>query len=227
MYLVRTTFKFLKYAIGQFFGGDEVHPDKYLTGSSKINIVFLPGFFTKRTQYIYGGLADALSDHGYKIYFIPSLGYNLKDIRTSARIVRDFMDENNLKNVVLFGHSKGGIIGKYILQHFNQDGRVLNLIAIGTPFAGLSFANYLLLKRFNEFGSHGKFIRDLTLYTKDNNKIYSIIQSKDSIIKDNKDMEIKGGNNIFLKTEGHIKSINSPENIDVMLKILGEISKKI
>jgi len=226
MHSLRLIVKFIWYGIDQIFSKPSVPPEKLLKGDSKISIVILQGGFAKDYYFMYKELADQLSLDGYKVFFVPGLGYNIKDFPTSARIVRDLIIERDLKKIVLIGHSKGGLIGKYYLQYFNADGRVLNLIAISTPFAGVPFARYLIYKRFSEFSPNSVVIKNLTSYTKENSKIYSLIPAKDIIIKNIDSMRVEGGKNIYLKTEGHLGSVNSPEAISWILKILKETSIK-
>src|SRR3989338_7408769 len=95
-------------------------------------------------------LADSISRFGHPVYIVDKLGLNMFDIPTSAKIVREIIDEKNLKNVVLLGHSKGGVVGKYILIHENKDNQISRLIAIGAPFSGSNIVNHLPSRSFRE-----------------------------------------------------------------------------
>src|SRR3989338_1872301 len=106
------------------------------TKEGKVPIVILSGVlmpwaFSKQ-------IADHISLLGHPVYIIPKLGNNNRDIPRSAKAVREVIEENNLKNIIIVAHSKGGLISKYLLLHEDPERRVTGLIAIATPFHGSS-----------------------------------------------------------------------------------------
>src|SRR3989344_7938509 len=89
-----------------------VNPPRHYLGyivKKKIPIILIPGIsnkwgFIKR-------LGDTVSHLGHPVYTVNKLESNLLDIPLSAKIVREMVDRNNLKNAIIIGHSKGGLIG--------------------------------------------------------------------------------------------------------------------
>lgn len=106
-------------------------------------------------------IEDRISLSGHPTYIVPKLGHNFASIPKAARVVhkavlevvpkyrhivphiqykarrvREIIDKHNAENVVLVAHSKGGLIGKYVLIHFNQDKKIKGMVAIATPFSG-------------------------------------------------------------------------------------------
>lgn len=119
-------------------------------------------------------LGDKISSRGYPVYVVPELGSNLLDISKSAKFVREILEENNLNNVIIVTHSKGGLIGKYLLIHENNDNRIKGVIAVATPFSGTSLGQLLPHPAFRELIAEGKLIKALKLNKSVNSKIVSI-----------------------------------------------------
>ena len=119
-----------------------------LVVQGKSPIILIPGITAK--WHMMNLLADPLSKKGHPVYIVPRLGFNFKKIGESAKIIRELIDENDLRDVIILAHSKGGLIGKYVLAHHNGDNRVKKLIAIATPFAGSRLAVHMPSRWYEE-----------------------------------------------------------------------------
>jgi hypothetical protein len=99
-------------------------PSQYLGHIKEglVPVIILPGIFG-RWAFL-KPLADHISLLGHPVYIVPKLGNNLGDIPTSSGIVRDLINEKRIQKAVIVAHSKGGLIGKYLLAHDNQDNAV-------------------------------------------------------------------------------------------------------
>ncbi len=192
---------------------------------SKVPVVMITGIFNRWA--FYKPLLDQISLKGHPVYVVHTLGDNIKDIPSSAKIVKDFIEKNNLANVVLVSHSKGGLIGKYLLQHLNSENRVMKLIAIAAPFSGSNLVKLLPLKRINEFSPDSEIIKELNSYTKVNKKIISIIPSFDVMIRHDKGSYLEGAKNINVKAGGHNRVANNNEAISVVINELEDISRQL
>ncbi len=167
-------------------------------------------------------LGDTVSDLGHAVYIPHKLGSNLFDIPTSAKIVREIIDNNNLKKVILIGHSKGGLVGKYILIHKNQDNKVNRLIAIGAPFSGSDIVTHLPFRSFQELSPKSKIIQEMNSNFKVNSKIVSIMPEFDNHVWSDKGSYLEGALNIKLPIKGHHKIVFDKMSIS---KIAGQIEK--
>lgn len=130
------------------------NPPKHYLGhiiKGKKPIILIPGIMGK--WGFLKKLGDKISLEGHPVYIVPKLGYNLANIPTAAKIVEEIIDENNLKDVIIVAHSKGGLIGEYLLT---CDKRVEKLIAIATPFYGSHLAKFFRLKPFKELSRRVK-----------------------------------------------------------------------
>ncbi len=194
-------------------------PKNYLESKNKnISIVLVPGFLGKWAYY--KPLLDKLSDAGYPIYLVKKLENNNKDIKISAEIVRDVIDSNNLKNVVILSHSKGGYIGKYILKNLNNDKSVLKMISISTPYSGINIAKLFPFKRFNEFSPNSGMIKIISSYSDINSDVVSINPHLNSLVWNKKGSYLEGAKNIKTKNSGHFKIANEREVAEIILKEL-------
>ena len=184
----------------------------------KVPIILIPGISNK--WGFLKKLADTISHLGHAVYVVDELGSNLFDIPSSAKIVRTIIDENKLKKVILIGHSKGGVIGKYLLVHNNKDHKVIRLIAIAAPFSGTSIANHLPYKSFKELSPKSKIIQELDSNSKVNSKIISIMPEFDNHVWSEKGSHLEGALNIKVPIKGHHKIVFDKDVIKKITELL-------
>ena len=209
--------------IARFFE-EEVDMYHYRTAPKdylKNPIILIPGVGSK-----WGGLkhlADFISEKGYPLYVVQELGDNLYDLDYSSKIVRKLIEENDLKNAIIVGHSKGGLIGKYLMVHDDLQHRVLGMVSLATPYSGSKLANFLLIHRWKQFGTGDKGILDLQKHTEVNKKIISISPSFDTLVwNKNKSNLEEAFENIEVSAKGHL---NMTYDQQVKEKVLGSIEK--
>src|ERR1700712_4107960 len=112
------------------------HPH-WLVSSSQTHrdarpVVLIAGVFeTWQTMRKVGAEAHRL---GHPVHVLPELGRNRQSIDRSAREVASYLREHNLHGVILLTHSKGGLVGKYMMLRLDEDVRVDGMVAINTPF---------------------------------------------------------------------------------------------
>lgn len=190
--------------------------DLALKGKSPV--ILIPGISNKWGFLKH--LGDSISQKGHPVYVAAGLKFNFLDIPTSAKIVRSIIDENNLKEVVIVGHSKGGLIGKYLLIHQNKDEKIKKVIAIGAPFSGSKLANYTLGKSFEELTPQSKIIQEMKRNVKINLRITSIIPSFDTRVWHKKGSFLQGAKNIKIKVNGHHKIVFDKDVIEKIIDLL-------
>ena len=168
-------------------------------------------------------LADHISSLGHPVYIVNKLGSNLLNISTSAKIVRKIIDENKLEKVIMIGHSKGGVVGKYILAHENKDDKITRLIAIAAPFSGTNIVNHLPYESLRELSPKSKIIQELDSNEKVNSKIVSLMPEFDNHVWSEKGSFLEGALNIKVPIKGHHKIVFDK---DVISKITELIENK-
>lgn len=71
-------------------------------------------------------IIDALHTAGHRVFVIHSLGFNILPIPRGARMMQECIKRNDLREVIVLGWSKGGLMGKYAMLFYNQEGRIKN-----------------------------------------------------------------------------------------------------
>jgi len=194
-------------------------PPKHYLGyviKNKIPVILIPGILEK--WGFLKNLGDKISLQGHPVYIVPKLGYNLKDISVSAKIVREMIEKKDIRNSVIVAHSKGGLIGKYYLSLLNEDERVSKMISIATPYSGTSLTKYLRSKQVKDLRTDSEIIKELKAHKEVNKSIISVSPIFDNHVWEGSFLE--GAENITIDEKGHHKIIYSKELINLILKKL-------
>lgn len=184
----------------------------------KSPIILIPGLFSKWGML--SGIANNISLRGHPVYVVTALGRTTLDIPSSAKIVSDLIEQKNLRGLIIIAHSKGGLIGKYLLTYFNKEKRIKKLICISTPFAGILPAKYLKVRHFKELSTTSKIIQELNSHSEVNKIIVSVYPIFDNLLWPQSTMYLKGGTNIKVNVHGHHKILFSKEVQDKILEII-------
>ncbi|MBI2096838.1 MAG: hypothetical protein HYT40_01630 [Candidatus Sungbacteria bacterium] len=192
-------------------------PDHYLgyVLAHKNPVILIPGITSKWHFLKYIG--DALSYQGHPVYVIKELGYMMGEVPKLARIVRDFIEERDLRNVVMVCHSKGGLVGKYILAFQNADARVKKVIAVATPFLGSHMVKLIPYQNYKELLPESELVRDLDTKQDVNRSITSIYGFWDNHIWPTTHAHLEGAKNIQVPVYGHHKILFDQRVKDIVL----------
>ncbi len=162
-------------------------------------IVMLPGVYEPWT--FMAPLARQLAAQGHPVYFIDALNYHTRNIPDVAEAVYQLIARYDLRDVRIIAHSKGGLVGKYVLLKFNGERRVERVIAIVSPFNGSAYARLFLIGPLRVFRPKGRLIRRLRFERDVNGKIVSLYGCYDPLIPSGSHLE--GATNIELPVYGH------------------------
>jgi triacylglycerol lipase len=178
-------------------------PEKYLQHDEdkSIPILIIQGYMD-RWGFI-KSLADKISDCGFQVYVLPELKNNLDDIASSANYVNKYILDKKLKNVIIVGHSKGGLIGKYLIVNEKDRNKIIGLISISTPFLGSRMANLFRFLKSNQFEPDNKLIKELWSHHEVNKRIIAIFPKVDNVVWTKKSYLEGAKENIYLNTYGH------------------------
>src|SRR3989344_1997178 len=224
-------------------------PRHYLgyTVDGRVPVVLIPGILNKWGHM--KKLGDELSLLGHPAHIVPELGLNIHSIPLSARIlhslavellpksrrlppvrkhaeaIRNLIEKKDLKGVVLVAHSKGGLIGKYLLAHHNQDGRVFGLVAIATPFSGSALAKLVPHGSFKELRIDSEIISDLQGHIGINKKIISIYPEYDTHVWTPRGSYLEGAENIEVPVHGH-SIVETKEIRAAVLEAVEKLTRK-
>ncbi len=198
-------------------------PKHYLgdTVEGKSPIILIPGIYEKWHFLKY--IADPISLKGHPVYALEYLGYNTNEIKHAAKLIRELIDEKKLDDVVIISHSKGGLIGKYILAFLNKDQKIKKMITVATPFAGSYIVKYLPHHPAKELHPDSEIIKELDVKREVNSKIVSIFGIFDNHIWPKSSCFLVGAKNIQVNIHGHHKILFNKEVKEI---ILSEVEKK-
>jgi pimeloyl-ACP methyl ester carboxylesterase len=210
---------------GAVLGVMHRNPPEHYTGyvvDGKVPVVMIPGV-TSRWAFL-KRLADAISLLGHPVYIVPSLGNNLYSVPESAKKVYEVIAKENLTNVVLVAHSKGGLIGKYLMSHDDTEGRVIRLISIATPYSGSAITKLLPIEPIKELHNDSELITYLKTHTVVNSKITSICPLYDNHVWAEEGSHLEGAKNVNVEVNGHHKVVYSKQVEDIVVQELEEVS---
>lgn len=215
--------------------------------AGRLPVILIPGILGK-WGYM-KRLGDKISLRGHSTYIVPGLGYNIYSIPSSAKIlrslivhiipklghiiphlekgalkVRKLIEKEKLEGAILVTHSKGGLIGKYLLAHHNADGRVIGVVAISTPFSGSALAHLIPHHSYKELRIDSKIVADLEKHTAVNQKIISIFPEYDPHIWAKQGSYLKGAKNLKIPVGGHNTLLANKKIIRAVLKSIDEIT---
>ena len=184
----------------------EAAPARYRAGEAA-PVVLLPGIY--ETWHVMRPVVDALQAAGHPVHVVTGLGHNRRTVTDAARVVADYLTAEDLHNVILVSHSKGGLIGKYLMMSAGSRDRIDRMVAIAAPFSGSSLARYTVLPSLRALSPADPMVRLLVDELFVNARITSIFGSFDPHIPDG--CSLPGATNIPLSAAGHFRIIGDPE----------------
>jgi triacylglycerol lipase len=161
-------------------------------------------------------LIEAAHNAGHPVYAMSWLGHNSGDVVEAARAVATFVDTNNLHDVLIVAHSKGGLIGKYAMALMDDGHRFSGMVAVGTPFSGSRYARHLVLPSVRALSPDDPTIQLLAASSDVNARIVSVYARFDPHIPEGS--ELAGAQNIEIPTGGHFRILTRPETFAVVFE---------
>lgn len=169
-------------------------------------ILLLPGVY--ETWQFLRPVADRLNALGHPIHTLRALGYNRLTVAESAELAQRYLDEKDLRHVIIVGHSKGGLVGKHMMVADDVSGRIDSLVAINSPFEGSTLANWAPVRTLRAFSPKDKTVLTLAANRAANARITSIYSRLDPLIPIGS--ELDGATNVCLPMVGHFRPLGSP-----------------
>ncbi|MFK4484326.1 esterase/lipase family protein [Curtobacterium sp. AB7] len=186
--------------------------DDYRTGDGQ-PVVVIPGVY--ETWHFMRPLMDALHDRGHPVHVLPVLRHNLRPVPDSARDVFAYLEEHDLRNVLVLAHSKGGLIGKYAMTQLDDHGRIDRMVAVSTPFAGSGYARLAPVRHLRVFRAADPVLAGLARELDANARITSVYGVFDTLIPEGS--ELSGATNVRLPVGGHFRILGDVRTRDAVL----------
>ncbi|MCU1432115.1 MAG: alpha/beta hydrolase, partial [Actinotalea sp.] len=192
-------------------GGAEVYrvPDTRVPP----DVVLVPGVY-ESWQFL-RPLAAVLHAEGHAVHVLPALGYNIGPIPAGAAVLGAYLRTQDLRDVVVVAHSKGGLIGKLAMREEDPDGRIAAMVAVNTPFAGSAYARWIPLAAVRAFVPTDATLLSLAADREVNSRITSVFSRWDPHIPAGSVLD--GAVNIELSTPGHFRVLDDPRLGEVVL----------
>ncbi len=192
-----------------FFG--RTSPDQFLhpTTGPKAPVLIIPGVY--ESWRFMQPVAEHLFRAGHPVHVLDKLGNNTGAITAMAEIVREYLEQRDLTDVIMVAHSKGGLIAKSALVAPDTFRRVRRVIALNTPFAGSRYAYLFLIRSVRMFTPTGPTIRALQANLVVNSVISSLYSVFDPHIPETSRLE--GAENIVLPAIGHFRPLAHPDTL--------------
>jgi hypothetical protein len=181
-------------------------------------VVLVPGVY-ESWQFLLP-LATLLHEHGVRVHVLPDLGVNRRPVALAAAVLGRYVAEQDLHDVVLVAHSKGGLIGKLAMLREDPDGRLAEMVAVNTPFAGSVYARWFVAPSVRAFVPSDATIVALGAELTVNHRITSVYSRWDPHIPAGSALE--GAQEVVLDTPGHFRPLEDPRLHALLLeRVLG------
>jgi pimeloyl-ACP methyl ester carboxylesterase len=191
--------------------------DAYLSGDGR-PVLVVPGIW--ETWAFLRPLIARVHDEGHPVHVLASLRWNGRPVEVTARDVAAYIVAHDLHDVVIVAHSKGGLVGKYVMALLDETRRVHRMVAICTPFSGSRYAAWLPLPSLRAFSPRDATTLLLARNEAVNERIISVFGEFDPHIPESS--ELPGAQNIRLVAGGHFRILAHPRTIATVLATSGE-----
>lgn len=176
-------------------------------------VLLLPGVY--EPWHFLRTIGDRLNRAGHPVHVVREIRYNAKEVREVAALAQRYLDEHDLREVVLVAHSKGGLIGKHMMAVDDTGHRIRSLVAVVTPFAGSRMARFMLVRTLRAFLPTDETISLLAANLVINARITSIYGTFDPQIPGGS--ALQGATNVQLPIVGHFRLLSDERVIAAVL----------
>lgn len=133
------------------------------TQSHRRPILLIHGIFHNKSAFFF--LKQKLALKGWHHFREMNLLTSVYGIESLAKQVQKeverLREEYETDQVDIVAHSMGGLIARYYLQKLEGDGRVKNLVTLGTPHQGTDWSKLSLLPHIRELRRNSPLLKEL------------------------------------------------------------------
>lgn len=191
--------------------------DQYAAGADgRVPVLLLPGVY--ETWQFMRPIAERMHDRGHPVHVVTGLGRNRHGVDAGAALVSAYLEEHDLRDVVIVAHSKGGLIGKFVMLRHDPEGRVATMVAVSTPFSGSAYARYIPIRSIRAFSPRDGITLMLAANEAVNAKIVSVFGLFDPHIPGGS--RLPGARNVQLDSSGHFRVLQSPQLLGLIDEVL-------
>lgn len=183
-------------------------------------IIIVTGGFT--AAILYYPFQKHLEARGFEVHVINFS--STKGIEFSAKNLSEYLEENNLSNIILVGISTGALASYVYLNKMGGWEKTKKFISIAGPFKGSFWAYFTVFsKTGRELLPESRFMKYFeTIENKHTERTYSIKAKKDQLVPF-WSSKIPCRETIIIPVYGHVRVHSfSKETFEAVAKIAGE-----
>ncbi len=181
-----------------------------------IPILLVHGYLHDRSAWIYH--KKKLLLHGFGPVYTISLGYPFLSIMEYVKIIEQkalqIEKETGRKELILIGHSMGGLISSLYATKFAPSGKVTDVITIGSPLAGTPVAKIAIGPDAREMEKGSELVKGLqeAVRSAKGIRFYHIATKTDQLVVPYTSAIIEGRpeRQLILEDVGHASLLYSP-----------------
>jgi hypothetical protein len=186
--------------------------DEFLSGTGR-PVVVIPGIYEDWRFML--PLVRRLHEAGHPVHVVTLLQRNRIAVPKAAELIAGYIREESLADVMIVAHSKGGLIGKYVMMSLDPEARIRGMVAVCTPFSGSRYAAFMLLPSLRAFSPRDAVTLQLSREQRINERISSVYGLFDPHIPEGS--VLPGARNIQLQTGGHFRILSHEDTIRTIL----------
>ena len=176
-------------------------------------VVLVPGVYEEWT--FMRPLAQRLHARGLRVHAVPRLGFNRAPVPRQAAVLGRFLEQEDLRDVLLVAHSKGGLIGKLAMLHHDPTHRVARMISLNTPYDGSPLAWVFPTPAVLALRPNARALRALSAERSVNRRITAVRSGWDPHIPSGS--SLNGHADHVVHTPGHFRPLRDPAFVDLVV----------
>lgn len=221
----------LFYVLGKYY----FFPLKWLNltikgKNTQTAILLTHGYCRNQSDWLW--FRRQLKEHGYPIYCV-NLENDFASLQTIAsdkfaEKIKQIKAETNCSNIILIGHSMGGLVSSYYKEFLDNDKLVKAVVTIGSPILGTRVSVFAQGENAAQMCPGSQFLAQLhVLLHNDAQKYYQVCSKFDNIIFPWQSSLIETTpkeHQLVLQFTGHLGLLHSREvtnKINSWIKALG------
>lgn len=178
-------------------------------------VVLVPGVYEAWT--FLRPLARRLNARGLQVHAVPGLGFNRAPVARQAAVLGRFLEERDLRDVLLVAHSKGGLIGKLAMLRHDPTRRVTRMISLNTPYQGSMLAWVFPTPAVLAFRPTAHTLRALAAERSVDDRITVVRSTWDPHIPAGSSLHADADADAVLTTPGHFRPLADPAFLELVV----------